>query len=258
MQHGVIKRKFGLKRDKRQDTNPKYVFSVPRQALPPVIDLRPKMPPVYDQGELGSCSANALGCAFEYAQMTNKSVSKAAAFMPSRLFVYYNERAMEGSIHEDAGAALEDGVIALKDKGVCPETMWPYDIKQFAKCPPSTAYAAATRNQLLTFKTIQQNLIQLKTALSQGYPVVFGFQVHESFTGQTVARTGVLQMPQKWEESMGGHAVCLVGYDDSRQCFIVRNSWGPSWGIGGYFYMPYNYVTDPKLASSFWVLLTVE
>ena len=61
-------------------------------------------------------------------------------------------------------------------------------------------------------------------------------------------------MPDLNSEPEGGHAVMCVGYDDERGVFIVRNSWGTGWGDGGYFYMPYGYMTNEDLADDFWVL----
>lgn len=259
MQPIKIPRKYGLKKDKHHFEHPRHVFAVEHAAkLPPSVDLTAKMPPVYDQGQLGSCSANGLGCAFEYDQMNNKSASHAKPFMPSRLFLYYNERAMEGTISEDSGAAIEDGVKALQEKGICPETMWPYDIKEFTKCPPAAAYAAAYHNKLLTFKEIQQSVLQIKTALAQGYPIVFGIQVYESFESDAVATTGMVPMPQPDEQCVGGHCIMIVAFNDSTQLFKFRNSWSASWAENGYGYLPYQYVLDPDLASSFWVLMKVQ
>jgi len=252
------KRIYGLKKDKHTGLHPRHIFEVSRAPLPSLVDLRSKCPPVYDQGQLGSCSANALGCAYEYDQMNNKSASKAKAFMPSRLFIYYNERAVEGSIKEDAGAALEDGVNVMHTKGVCSEAIWAYDIRKFAQCPPKAAYSEGYHNKLTSFKAIPQTLVQLKTALVQGYPVVFGIQVYDSFESDQVAQTGMVPSPGQSEQCLGGHALLITGFDDSKQSFIVRNSWGTSWGLSGYCYIPYRYVLDPNMASSFWVLLTVQ
>jgi C1A family cysteine protease len=256
-------RKYCCKKDKKTN-HPQHRFAASRTVLPSKVDLRPNMPPVYDQGQLGSCSANALGAAFQYDILNGKTIKlplhKTHAFhdCPSRLFVYYNERAMEGDINEDNGAALEDGVQSLKEKGACPESMWPYDITKFAQCPPSAAYGAAYHTKVTNYKKLSQDLTQLKTSLSQGYPVCFGMQIFASFEGDAVASNGVVPMPQPNEQNLGGHAVLISGYDDSKQVFIVRNSWGNQWGDGGYFYLPYQYVLDPKLCSDFWVLVGVE
>ncbi len=254
----VIIRKYGLKKDNKHAEHPKHVFAIDRAVLPHSVDLRSKMPPIYDQGQLGSCTANGLGACFEYDQMNKLSLSNAKPFMPSRLFIYYNERAMEGTINSDDGAAIEDGVKALKIKGVCPEIQWPYNVNKFTDCPPSSCYAVAYHNRLTSFKEIQQNATQIKTALAQGYPIVFGIEIYESFESSAVAKTGLVPMPAIHEQCLGGHCVVICGYDDVKQLYTVRNSWSASWGDSGHFYLPYQYVLDTKLSSSFWVLLKVQ
>jgi C1A family cysteine protease len=90
--------------------------------------------------------------------------------------------------------------------------------------------------------------------LSEGFPFVFGFTVYNSFESEETAQTGILKMPGWNEGCVGGHAVCCVGYNDAEQMFIVRNSWGSSWGLQGYFKMPYQYMVNPNLASDFWTI----
>ena len=86
---------------------------------------------------------------------------------------------------------------------------------------------------------------------------MFGFTVYESFESQEVAKTGVVPMPAPGEQVVGGHAVLAVGYDDSAQTFMVRNSWGTGWGQAGYFTMPYAYLTTRGLSSDFWTIRIV-
>jgi C1A family cysteine protease len=220
-----------------------------------MIDLREKCPPVYDQGELGSCTANAIGAAHQFEQMKQTSKS----FIPSRLFIYYNERAMEGtSPSEDSGAQIRDGIKSIAKQGVCPETEWPYDIKQFSAKPSSTCYKDALNHQALTYARLMQASIHMKGCLAAGYPFVFGFSVYESFESLSVARTGRVYMPKKTERQLGGHAVMAVGYDDALRRFIVRNSWGEKWGMKGYFTIPYDYLVNDDLSADFWTVRLVE
>jgi C1A family cysteine protease len=234
-----------------------FMFSAPEVVLtklPKKMDLRSKMPAIYDQGELGSCTANAIGAAFEYDQVKEGYKD----FMPSRLFIYYNERAMEGTIDTDSGAMIRDGMKSVAKVGVCGEDTWPYDIPRFTEKPPKKAYDEAKKHQALLYKRVIPNLHQMQGCLAAGYPFVFGFSVYESFMSPDVAHTGEVPLPPRGEQLIGGHAVVAVGYDDAKQAFIVRNSWGTAWGIKGHCLMPYGYLTDPQLARDFWAIYTVE
>jgi C1A family cysteine protease len=215
--------------------------------LPASVDLRATCAPIEDQGQLGSCTAHALTGALEFLEKKD-GVTLAQL---SRLFVYYNERALEGTIASDAGASLRDGIKTLITQGVCPETEWPYTISQFAVKPTDACYTDA-RKDLVTLYQSLTSLTDMKTCLADGYPFVFGFTVYESFESNTVAVTGIVPMPGSGESVLGGHAVLAVGYNDSTSRFLVRNSWGTSWGMSGYFTIPYAYLTNTRLANNFW------
>ncbi|HMI99566.1 MAG TPA: C1 family peptidase [Gaiellaceae bacterium] len=234
-----------------------FMYSAPEAVLtklPTKVDLRPKMPKIYDQGELGSCTANAIGAAFEFEQIKEGQKD----FMPSRLFIYYNERAMEGTVDTDSGAMIRDGIKSVAKVGVCQETTWPYDIPKFTEKPPKTAYTEAKKHQALIYRRVLANLHQMQGCLASGLPFVFGFSVYESFMSADVAKTGEVPLPPRGEQLIGGHAVLAIGYDDKIQRFIVRNSWGTGWGLKGYYTMPYGYLTDPGLARDFWAIHAVE
>jgi C1A family cysteine protease len=223
--------------------------------LPDHVDLRPQCPPVYDQGQLGSCTANAIGAALEFDQMKQ---NKPNPFTPSRLFIYYNERAIENTIASDSGAQIRDGVKSVNKLGAPPETDWPYDINKFQDKPTDQAFADALKNQSVLYKRLTPTLSQLKGCLASGSPFVFGFTVYDSFESPAVAQSGHLQMPTANEQQIGGHAVLAVGYDESQQVFVIRNSWGAGWGLQGYFTMPYPYLLQGTLASDFWTIRSVE
>ena len=233
-----------------------FMYAAPAevlQALAAQADLRPNCPPVYDQGQLGSCTANAIGGAFQFEQM-KEAVQN---FIPSRLFIYYNERAIEGTINQDSGARIRDGIKTVVKLGACPETDWPYttDLKVVEEKPPAPAYADGLKSRVNVYQRLTQNLNQLKGCLASGYPFVFGFTVYESFESPAVAKTGIVPMPDpNSEQAVGGHAVVAVGYDDTQQRFIVRNSWGTGWGMNGYCTMPYAYLTDHAYSNDFWTI----
>ena len=234
-----------------------YMYSAPEAVLmklPTKVDLRgTKMPKVYDQGELGSCTANAIGAAFEFGQIKQGETD----FMPSRLFIYYNERAVEGTIDTDSGAMIRDGMKSVAKLGVCTEDTWPYDIPKFTQKPTGKAYTEARKHQALVYRRVLGQLHQMQGCLAQGYPFVFGFTVYESFESAAVAKSGKVPMPKPNEAAVGGHAVLDVGYNDTQQRFVVRNSWGTGWGQKGYFTMPYAYLTDPNLSDDFWTIRLV-
>ena len=222
--------------------------------LPTNIDLRLNCPIIYDQGQLGSCTANAIAAAIEYEQIKEKDKTP---FIPSRLFIYYNERLMEGTVKQDAGAAIRDGMKIVATNGTCKEITWPYIISKFKSKPNKKAYIEGLKYISKIYSSVSQDLNSIKTVLFNNDPIVFGFTVYESFESDIVAKTGIVPMPTKNEKVLGGHAVLIVGYDDTKQMFLIRNSWGTNWGLNGYFWMPYNYIIDPNLASDFWVIKSV-
>jgi C1A family cysteine protease len=229
-----------------------FLYSAIREAparLPKAVDLSMFMSPVEDQGQLGSCTANALVGALEFLEL--KEGEKLVDL--SRLFIYYNERALEHSIDTDSGAMLRDGIKTLAKEGVCAEKKWPYVISKFTKKPSPACYRDASKNTIGSYRRLL-TLKDMRTCLAEGYPFVFGFAVYESFESAKVEKTGVVDMPKPSERQLGGHAVCAVGYDDKVKRIIVRNSWGPEWGKGGYFSMPYDYVADRNLADDFWTV----
>ena len=247
-----INRKYGWAPDLPDHRD--HLFSAPQPVLaklPPKKDLRSGCPPVYDQGQLGSCTANAISGAIQFEQKKQK----VRIFAPSRLFIYYNERDMEGTVNSDAGAQIRDGVKSVANLGVCPEAEWPYDINKFANKPTPKCYTDAKKCQAVGYQRLDStNLNQLKGCIASGFPFVFGFTVYDAFESQEVAKTGILNMPGPKEKVQGGHAVLAVGYNDATQRFNVRNSWGKDWGIKGYFTIPYTYLTTTDLADDFWTI----
>ena len=223
--------------------------------LPSSIDLTDEMPPVYDQGQLGSCTGNAISAAVDY-----QIGREGKPFInPSRLFVYWNERNLEGTVDQDSGAQIRDGIKVVNTFGVCPESEWAYDTSQFATRPPDSCYTDALKDRAVSYEAVAQDpdLTALRSALAQKLPVVIGFSVYSSFESPEVARSGFAPMPAPGETLMGGHAVLAVGYVDATRKVKIRNSWGPGWGLNGYFYLPYEYLASPDLSSDWWAIEVV-
>jgi C1A family cysteine protease len=234
----------------------------PLKAVPTRVDLRPYCSPIEDQGNIGSCTGNAIAGQIE---LINRKKNNKTHDV-SRLFIYYEERVLEGSVRWDAGAYIRDGIKVTYNKGAPLESLWPYNQSKWATKPVSAAYTDATKRKVTGYQRCT-NFAAVKNALAAGNPVTIGFNVYDSFEGawsdipHGQAGSGMMPMPNKrTEQLLGGHAVCIVGYDDNLNGgrFIVRNSWGTSWGDDGYFYMPYGVIQDTSMSSDFWLISAVK
>lgn len=245
------KQKYHWSKDKEDKRD--YLF-VPRalKAIPSKVDLRAGCSPIENQGTLGSCTGQSIAAIVEYlCRKAKKNVDV------SRLFIYYQERLLEGTVNYDAGAYIRTGIKVVNKFGVPLETHWPYDVRKFAYKPTQTAYVNALSRKAVAYQKCA-DFNAVKNALAIGYPVVIGFNVYESFESQVVEKTGQMPYPNvATEECLGGHAVTLVGYDDSTQKFIARNSWGAGWGDRGYFYMPYRVIQNRTMSDDFWIITSI-
>jgi C1A family cysteine protease len=244
------KKRYGFRPDLPDQRDFRFESLQLKPTLHTSIDLRATCSPVKDQGQLGSCTANAFASAIEF--LENKDKMTPDIYM-SRLFIYYNERALEGTTRSDSGASLRDGIKSLVSQGCCPETEWPYIVSRFEIKPPNSCYTDGAKHIIQSYYRVI-TLNDMKTCLASGFPFVFGFTVYESFESNQVALTGIVPMPAHNEQVLGGHACMVVGYDDTTQRFLVKNSWGTSWGMKGYFTIPYAYLTNPNLASDMWYI----
>ncbi len=231
-----------------------HLYAAPRAALlslPARVNLAGKCPSVYNQGNLGSCTANAIAGAIEFDRLKQR----ARDFTPSRLFIYYNEREMEHTVPVDSGARIRDGIKSVANRGDCPETEWPYDIAKFAMKPPRQCYDDALKYKVVSYQKVAQNLNQMKGCLAAGYPFVFGITVFQNFP--PVGAPGDIPMPGQPFDPPEGHAMLAVGYEETRRVFLVRNSWGRAWGRHGYGTIPYEYLLNPDLADDYWTIRVV-
>jgi C1A family cysteine protease len=254
-----IGRKYGLKRESLTTTSTvggHCKFFSMSSKLPSSVDLRgPNMPPVWNQDRLGCCTGFAASAAFEFTCRKQHATD----FTPSQLFLYYNERSIDGDVSEDAGSTLSTGVKAMREYGMCPLEEWPYDESKFAEKPPQQCYDEALKHEVIGASQVCASVLSIKGALAKGFPVILGIDVYSSFESDDVAKTGWIPLPDvDSEQLMGGHAICLAGYSDKEQCFLMRNSWGSDWGFGGYCWLPYDYMNKEHLASDPWIITSVE
>jgi C1A family cysteine protease len=254
--------RYGWRRDLPDHRD--FTYAAPahlaNKNMPSSVDLRKVWnKPCYDQGQLGSCTGNSIAGAIEFAL----AKENAHPFTPSRLFIYYNERVIEGTVDSDAGAQIRDGMKSVAGIGYCgeagspptkcpPNSLWPYDISTFKDKPPEPCYQCAANHKVGSYHSITQNLADMQACLAEGFPFVFGFTVYESF--EKMKAPWIAPMPQQGEAVLGGHAVLAMGYDNKKRLFLVRNSWGPGWGQKGYFYMPFAYLLDDNLSDDLWTV----
>ena len=238
---GSSRKVQGYRASKSKDSAKRYVSK--RSELPAKVDLRPLMTAVESQGDTMSCTANAVAGAYEYLQKMHLDDS----YDVSRLFVYYNARDMDDEYDEieDAGSCIDIAVESLSEYGICAEETWPFDEDIVNDEPDEGAYEEAADFLVEDFSVVDVDLNAWKSALADGYPIIFGLSLYNSFDNHR--KPGLVPMPTKKEVARAdhsGHAMLCVGYSEPDQVFIVRNSWGKGWGDKGYCYLPYRYVIN--------------
>lgn len=202
-----------------------------------------------------SCTANAIAAAFQYDMIREH---ERRPFRPSRLFIYYNARAMEGKIDKDTGSKIRNGIKSVARQGDCPEYLWPYRVTKYMLKPTVKCYRLAVKHKALEYQRLSQNLNHFRSCLASGFPVIVGMRTFKSFESKNVRRTGRARLPRHGEKPAGWHAVLMVGYNDFDRQFILRNSWGPRWGMNGYFTLAYEYLLDSTLSKDFWTVRIVS
>lgn len=201
------------------------------------------LPPILNQGNWGTCVANAFS--FTVSKQTTSNV------VLSRLFLYNICRSIDySSLNRDNGTTIRSACQAITNYGVCKENIYPYVSTNLSTLPSLSAFQNSKRFQQFTYLFINQDLISIKNSLATyNSPIIFGIMIYPSFMS---SKNGIIPIPDVTKERLlGGHCMTIVGYDDSTQMFMCSNSWGTSWGSKGYCYIPYNYITNPKLASDF-------
>jgi len=245
-------RKYGWKPSKPdiRDYRLKTVDHSIYKLLPPSVDLSSIVPEVLDQEQEGSCTAHALSMAQRIARIKQGLPD----FKVSRQFLYWNERFIEGTTDQDAGAEIRDGAKVLATLGIPRESFWPYEQSNMFLKPSDDAFKNAVQDEIKVYMTVAQTESEFKTCLAEGYPIVFGTTLYEAFESPEVASHGLVPDPGPNDKQIGGHAILCVGYNDITRRFKVLNSWGKDWGDKGYCYFTYDYLLNSSLTSDCWTL----
>ena len=252
-----MKRILNLKRDENDYRDYKFHKLVPikpKIELPKTFNLSiyTSLPEILDQGDLGSCTANAASNSLKYILKKNKKV----VFQPSRLFIYWFTRFIQKTVNIDSGASNRDTLKSIHRNGVCNEVNWVYNVGRFKVKPNNNAVRLAVKHKLgFQYLSVNQDINIMKNCIFQGFPIIVGIEVYSSFMSPVVSSTGDIPIPDtKKEEYLGGHAVWIVSYDDNTRKFGLMNSWGPGWGNKGMFTLPYDYLLNKDLAYDFWTV----
>lgn len=229
-------------------------------------DYTNQFPPIWDQGQLGSCQSHAIDAIDAYI--------KGYTFTPSHLFEYYNVRAIENTVDRDAGGNLRDTCAALAVNGVCDGAIWPYAVENFSVKPPQEAYdnAKFTHDSICKYYRVT-DIRQIRQALSAGHTPLIGIKIYENFEQASTLRTGIIPGPKG--QLLGGHALVIVGHHDTtppsckckefiRSIFIkrsagtvkIRNSWGTGIGLNGSGYFSATYEVLERLLMDAWVIVS--
>lgn len=247
---------FGHIKDPKDSRD--YVFSAPAAIedvkKPAVFSLNDKINLTYDQGPMNSCVGNGTALLFYYLRQKEGL----PIFNPSRLFIYWNARAMRGTTGQDQGCVIRDAIKSVNTLGVCSEDDWKYDKNLVFKKPDTNSYNQALLNQSIEYTKIPRDLEQIKNCLYEGYPFVLGFRVPKSFTSSQTRNTGIVETPLSNESLDNGHAVLIIGWNDDKKLLQFRNSYGPKWGDKGNGYLRYAAIENEKWSSDYWTIRTVE
>jgi hypothetical protein len=246
---------YGLKRDKIDKRDFKFtdshIFRL-SGAIPDKMDLTEHYPEIWNQGHLNSCTGHGGAAALGF----NQDVQGVKKFTPSRLFIYYNARLMSGTQNSDEGASIRDMLKGIAKYGFVDEKVWPYDESKVNVKPPKEIYDMAKKNKLKAYYRVNNDIDEIRRAISTGHPVVFGIQIYDSFESDTVVTTGLVPMPKGTESHLGGHCITGANYDKVKGLNKERNSWGPEFGDKGYFYLPDEYLE--KYASDIWSVELIQ
>jgi C1A family cysteine protease len=207
------------------------------------VDLRPWASAVEEQGHLGSCTGQAVVGSYEL--LVNRNYAAQATDL-SRLFVYYNARLLEDVVNEDVGAYIRDAIKAVQQYGVCDERTWPYRINYFNITPTEASYQDAKKRNIKNYRRVV-GLPDILDVLNSDRPITFSLLVYSEFDRLEDSADYILRLPAADAEPLGGHAMCLVGYDLKRELVLARNSFGADWCMGGYCWLTFEYMRQATM-----------
>lgn len=222
----------------------------PIQTAATFSDLAKYIKEVFDQGRLGSCVGHGTALAWEiqHYRATGQWLDI------SRLLIYYNARALEGSTNADTGCQIVDAVQSLIKLGSSKEACWPYDVAKFRQKAPACAYREALGHRVIrAYKVDNTDGKSIRLALTNGWPVIIGSIVYGGIQDVTKERP-VIPLPRRGEKPEGGHCMTIIGHNDATQMYRLQNSWSSEWGDGGRAWIPYAYVHNGHLTEDCWVL----
>ena len=259
----AVSKAYGLIRNESDRRDHRRVFGachIEATKDIPVVNLSSFVPHDYNQGNLESCTVNALCSAYGLEiKSQHEKDARFHFFEPSRLFVYYNSRVFAGRESQNAPVSYRDALKSIHKIGVCKESVWPYDTSKFNEKPPPEAYEGAEGNIMSRYERLDQDVHQLKACLKSGSPFAFGIEVYENFYDlEKEGNDGIMTVPSEKELAggpLGLHAVLGVGYNDHTRLFKILNSYGDDFGKEGYFYIKYEYVMNPIHCFDFWKIV---
>jgi C1A family cysteine protease len=258
--------KFGWKKENPDHNDMSYSAHpemLSHVSLPSSFDLEKSMSAIQNQGNLSDCVAfSVAGACFEHMEILSiaKKNFKSPEYFSqgfeqlSKLYTYWFARKLDGTTTLDEGTTIRSAIRASQLYGMCRDKTWTYDESKVLTAPSDQALIEAQKHLLVdAFRIDHTSEAQIKTCLVQGYPIAFGMSLGEIYMSEQVARTGIVPALRRGERIVGGHAQAIIGYDDSKGRYKIRNSWGVNWGDHGHAWVLYSEIQG-KMAADFWTL----
>lgn len=229
----------------------------PGQDVPGAVSLRtsPFNFPAFDQGPWGSCVGQGVAriCRFALRKAGKPDI------MPSRMAIYGLGRRLEGTLDSDAGMEIRDGLLVVAADGIVPEDQWDYSESHLTEIPPNSLLHDAKQHKAIEYLRLKRDddLYHIRHCIAQGWPVTFGFTCYERLDADSTARTGIIPLPRRGEQVIGGHCMVVDEFNHAKRKVSGYNSWGTAFGDQGRFIMDYEWLLDEGLSDDFWTVRTM-